>query len=494
MNKHVSIILLVIVALTLPTAVCGQSVYKLSHGEASRDMEIAMLHKGLYLGQYEGMHCWAGQGEKGVKQVALVDDNLNVKEAVTLPEASRYCEFMSATLRDGEAHLVMVDSCAEGRTVVYAVAVNLAALDSGDNALSIKTIDSLTYGPKDRCYVWTAVSPNGMLVGKVVVVQYIEKQQYSALAQIYDWKLERLWEKEYAVGTMEHLYVTDLGELVSLGYENYVGETQFIYNIISEHKANTYAATVECYPVRQLEMAGMLGRKVMGVGLFAPADRSEKENLCGGTMGLAFDIDSASLSGLTMRPFQNEDINILLNKKTKTVQTEQILDLVSVAGVTLTDYGAALAVGRNWRANIVEDNGVPFHTHNRLGLHIASFDTNGNVRWARNIRRNDIERDGDEMLTVGLMSKGDTVTVVKAEYPRTPVTYDVSQKVKPLIAGKKSNMALYTIAPNGDVAKWMLVLKKKQGLIRSIMRPDGSILLVTGDGKNMRLTKVERTW
>lgn len=491
MNKHVSIILLVIVAMLSSASVAAQGGYSTTHGAAARNADRTLL-RGLYLGQYEGYHCWAGHCADGNIRVALTDDDLTFHGEADLPEATRYCDILSGTLRDGVVHLMIVDSASEGHTMVYKAAVELALVGTDSTALAMATIDSLTYGPTDHCYVWTALSPNGQWVGKVVVVQYPERLQYSALAELYDCKMNRVWEKEYAVGSMEQLCVTDQGELVSLGYEAYDGETHFVYNIIGKERASSFDVVVACYPVRQLRLAGVVGRKAVGVGLFTPEDSREQDNLCGGTLGMAFDIDSAILTGFTMRPFQNEDMNIMLNQKTRTIQTQQILDLVSISGVATTSYGAVLAAGRNWRSNIVEDNGVPYHTHTRMGLHLTAIDTNGNVRWVRNIRRNDIQRDNDDLLNIGFHSYGDTVAVVKTEYPRTPVTYDVSHSTKPLIAGKKSNLALYTIAPNGKVEKWMLDFKKKQALLRSTLRPNGELVLLTCDGRHTSICRARK--
>lgn len=503
MSKYVRNIVLVLALVLTQAFVAAQEVYNLKVGERNRDVNVRLLKEGLYLGQYDGLHCWAGVGEKDVKQVVLMDDNLVPQRSLVLPESSRYCDVLVGTMKDGRVALLLVDSADEGHTMLYRSVVDLATMMPAEGTQPMELTDSLPYGKGDHCYVWGAVSKNGEYVGRIVVVEYVALRQYSARATLYNANLETLWYKDYALASLEHLTVSDEGLLVTMGCENYYTddgtrkneklETHVVFNIIGEHRAESYEVSLDGYPVRQLEMAGLVGHKLMGVGTIeASWSKSRHDNLTGGIVGLAFDVDSVSLTGITMRPFLNEDLNILFNEKTKKVQRFQEVDLASVSAVATTGYGAVLAVGRNWRADIVENNGEITRTHNRMGLNITAVDTNGNIRWIRNVRRYDIEKDDELMLTIGLMSNGDTVELLKKENTRTPVIYDVSRNVKPLIMGSKANTALYRISPEGNVSKVLIEQRKPYGLLRCIQRPEGGMLLVDYDGRSAVMKEIGR--
>lgn len=493
MTKYVKNILLVAVVVLMSMVPVKAQVYNVRVGEGCRNINPSLLSKGLYLGMYDGLFCFVGDGEDDRQAVMLLDSNLVAQRSMLLPESSRWCDILTGVMADGRVSLMLVDSAGDGQTMLYTSVVDLATMRPVDDLPVMVMTDSVAYGRDDHCYVWGSVSKSGQYVGRVIVVEYTSLHQYSARVTLYNNNMEVIWSKDYAVGSMEHLAVTDDGRIVSIGYENEDGETHFIFNVIGERMGDTYDVVVPGYPVRQLELAGIVGGKMMGVGLIMPVWKgSNYEDLSGGVLGLAFDYNAASLTGISMRPFGNEDLNILNNEKTKKVQRWQEVDLASVSASTTTSYGAVFAIGRNWRADIIQDNGIATRTHTRMGLNLVAIDTLGEIRWVRNLRRYDIQKDDDWMLSTGLFAMDDTITVVKVEHPRTPVIYDISRNVKPLIMGSKANTALYTIAANGDVAKALLEQRKSHGLLRSVLRSDGNILLFTYNGKEARLEEFTR--
>lgn len=484
MTKFMRIMLVAAVAVLLFPAVGAAQAYTISVGNSKDEVNDALFRTGLYLGEYDGLHCWVGKameehkGKDAVKQVALVDDNLVVQRSLLLPDVTRWCDVLCGTMIDGRVSLLLVDSAAEGLTMLFSSVIDLATMAPADDKPLLVLTDSLTYGNDDICYVWGSVSANRRYVGRIVVVEYPAKHQYTARATLYDNNLQELWYKDYALSTMEHLAVTDDGRLVTLGYENDESEAHFIFNLIGQRRASSYDVTVPGYPIRQLELAGIVDDRLMALGLIVPSWKGKGyEMLSGGVVGLAFGIDEASMMGVTMRPFLNEDLNILLNERTRVIQRWQEVDLASVSAVTTTSYGAVLAVGRNWRADVVQDNGTMQRSHTRMGLHMVAVDTAGNIRWVRNVRRNDIAKSED-MLSIGFMSFGDTVAIVKKEHTRTPVVYDVSREARPLVVGSKANTAIYTIAPDGEVGKTLIEQRKSTMLLRALKKPDGSVWVI----------------
>ena len=484
MNK----IVLVLVATLLPClAATAQETFTLASGSESRTMDAAMLHEGRYLGQYEGLHCWAGGADGKQKQVVLTDENLETKASLTLPESSVNCQLATATMDNGKACLTLVDSSYNRMTIIYSSVVDLATMKPADSTAAMTIVDSLSYGSKDHCYVWGAVSPNGRHAALIYIVEYTERHQYSARAILYDAQLHEQWRKDYALGSMEALCVTDDGTMVTLGYDEEGDETHFVFNILDQRRTETYDAIVQCNHIRQLKLAGVTGNKAIAVGTFSPQDRSLWDVLCEGVVTFAFNIDSANLTGFNMRTFQNEDLNILLNMKTRRVQKYQDIDLVSVSGLTTTDWGAVVAVGRNWRLDRTEDNGTHSIIYHRMGLHLVAIDTTGRVRWVRNLRRNDVQKSNDDLLGLDMTSRDGITYIVRSEPRRTPPIYDISREGKQLEMGSKSALVIYTLAADGEVKKNFLAPRTEFSLMRTIARPDGQLLLVGANGRKMKL-------
>lgn len=486
-NNKVIVLLAVLMQGFMASA---QGSYTLTVGGESRDIDGTLLHEGRYLGQYEGMHCWAGGKDEAPKTIVLTDSNLTPTASLTLPESSENCKLLTATMDDGKVCLTLVDSSYNKMTFIYKTKIDLATMAPADSTEPMMLIDSLGYGRNDRCLAWGAVSPNGRYAAIIYVVEYTELHQYSARAILYDAQLREQWRKDYPLETMEALVVTDDGTMVTMGYEEDAEETHFVFNILDCRKAESFDAAVKCNHIRQLKFAGVTGRKAIGVGTFGPADRRMQDVLCEGVLTFAFDIEQANLTGFNMRTFQNEELNILLNMKTRRVQRYQDIDLVSVSGYTTTDWGAVVAVGRNWRLDRTEDNGTHSIIYRRIGLHLVAIDTNGHVTWVRNLRRNDIQNGNDNLLSVDMTSQNGVTYIVRNEPRRTPPIYDIGREAKQLEMGSKSALAIYTIGADGEVQKQLLTPRTPYSLLRTIKRHDGSLLLVGANGKKMKLGTV----
>lgn len=483
-------VIVLLAVLLLGFAAAAQRSFTLTTGAESRNVDAAMLGESKYLGQYEGLHCWAGGKEGEQKVVMLTDHNMMPMSSMVLPESSEGCKIMTATMDDGRACLTLVDSSYAKMTFIYSSVIDLATMRPADSTAPMVLVDSLGYGRNDHCYAWGAVSPNGHYAAIIYIVEYTERHQYSARAILYDAQLREQWRKDYALGSMENLAVTDDGTMVTLGYEDEGDETHFIFNILERNRAESFDAVVACNHIRQLKLAGVTGRKAMGVGTFSPAEGRYRDQLCEGVMTMVFDIDNASLLGFNMSTFQNDDLNMMLNEKTRRVQRYQDIDLVSVSGATVTDWGAVVAVGRNWRLNRTEDNGTTSIAYHRMGLHLVGVDTTGRVTWRRNIRRNDVQREEDGLLGLHMTSHEGVTYIVKNEPRRTPATYDISRESKQLVMGEKSALALYTISANGEMYKELLVPRTPYSLLHCIQRNDGSLLLVSTDGRRVQMGEV----
>ena len=486
------IVLVIVTMLASCFTGMAQRAFTLTNGAASRNVDVAMLREARYLGQYEGLHCWAGGPDGKKKVVMLTDHNMEPMAKMELPESSEYCKLLTATLDDGKACLLMVDSSYAKMTFIYSAVVDLATMTPAEGTMPMTLVDSLGYGRNDHCYAWGAVSPNGRLAAIIYVVEYTERHQYSARAILYDAQLREQWTKDYAVGSMENLALTDDGTMVTLGYEEDGEETHFIFNILERRRAESFDVAVECNHIRQLKLAGVTGRKAMCVGTFSPAYGPYRDLTCEGVATIAFDIDQASLLGFNMSTFQNDDINMLLNTKTRKIQRYQDIDLVSVSGATVTDWGAVVAVGRNWRLDRTEDNGTMSLAYHRMGLHLVGIDTTGHVVWRRNVRRNDVQRDDDGLLDLHITSHDGTTYIVKNEHRRSPAAYEIGREAKQLVMGEKSALALYTISANGEVQKEMLEPRTPYYLLHCMQRSDGSMMLVSSDGHGARIGEVKK--
>lgn len=482
--KHIAIIPIMMLVLTAT----AQTKATVEHGAESKKVTAQYLSTAQQIGTYEGLNCWVGT-VKDRLTVTLTDHNLEPMRSIELPKGADI-RVLATTMERNIAHLLLAEEGYKNMTLIYTSNIDLDSMRPLEGTLPLNQIDSIGFGKKDECKVWGAASRNGEHAGYVAIVEYRDRKQYSARTVVLDRTMKEEWNKEFAMGSMDEMAVADDGTVVTLGYEDEGEMTHFVFNVLGRRKADAYDIAVKCDPVRELHLAGIVGRYAMGVGLFRPEGSHPNDNMVGGTIGLAFQIDNAELTGFVMRPFQNEDLNILDNKKTKKIQREQMMDYVSMNAMTLTDFGAVIAVGRNYQRTYTEDNGMTSHEYHRVGLHMVAIDTTAAIRWVRNVRRNDLQKNGDDLLRISLLHRDGRTLLMKSESPKYPGIYDIAKEAKEYKMDSKGNLVLYSIGADGDMEKLTLAVKTPYSLLHVGKGVDGRLLLMTANGKRTRQTRL----
>ena len=478
-------ILMVLVAVFAMGSAVGQPA--LTKGLESKRLSVEDLLHGRYVGTLDNMDAWIFEGKKHVKQLVLTDVNLETVTVIPLPKSGNM-EVLAAGVKNGRAGVMLTDGSDSRRTVVYSCAVDVQSQSLVGGGYD--TLVTFDYGKKDNCLVWGASSPSGAYIALAMVVQMNEKQQYRTYVALFDGEMHRVWDREYALETMHDMLVSDEGRVVTLGMEPDGEETRFVFNILDLGRANTYGVTLKCDPVIEMHLAGLVGSTAVALGTYRPLEMRKAERYVNGVVGMAFDVDRAELKGFTMRPFQNEDMNIFLNKKTKKIQKDQFTDYARVLGVTATPYGGAIALGRVMEVEKTSASGAVSRESYAVGLHVVAVDTTGHVRWTRNMRRNDIDKEGGVLDRVAMTVVGDKVCLVRSEHKKSPTIYDIANDVKEYKVGDKCNVNLYTIGADGSTQKLMLEAKAKQHVVRALTRADGTLLYYSGRGNKTRMAEL----
>ena len=475
-------ILLIVATLTLAmTASAQPALMKGMEGKRLSEEELTAMR---YVGVQNNMDAWITEGRKHVKQLVLTDVNLEPVSVAPI-EGSGNKEVLAASI-DGHRTGVMLVERGNRRTTVYR-----CELDADSRAMveSYDTVVTFDYGRKDNCMVWAATSPSGLYNALICIVQMKETSQYTTYSALFDGRMHKIWEKEYALGSLHDVFVTDEGTVVTLGEEREAEESHFIFNVMDSVRASSYDAVVKCDPVAELHLTNMVGSRAIAVGTFRPSGGKKVEKLTAGVLTMAFDIDAAALAGISMRPFQNEDMNIFLNQKTKKLQKGQECDHVATLGYVPTPYGAVLALGRVLEVEKSSNGGSVSREGYAMGVHLVAVDTSGRVRWVRNLRRNDVNEDGKP--TLGIACSGHKICVVKSEHSKMPAIYDISDEAKQFKQGDKGCVALYTVDPDGNTARLLLEAKSKLTVFRAYSRLDGTLVYLSVRGGKTRLAELK---
>jgi hypothetical protein len=493
---------LIVVAVAAMGVGRGQE-FSVNASEENRNLDLDMVLNGHYLGSLEGLDVWLTKSKEGVKEfanrrdwhVVKLSDGLLPMERLELPLSER-CDVLCAVggkQKGGDVHsasMLMVDSNVVNRIAILRARVSLDSMQLKGGHLD--TVDYFTYGKKDIIASWGAVSPNGRYMGVLTIVQYVERQEYISVARVFDAEANQVWVTDYAMGATNAIYVDDSGTMYTLGAQRVRDGVHFTLNVVNSKRADTYSMTMQCDPVHDMGILNVLGPHVLCAGLFTAERARYEEEMSSGVVTMSFNIDSASLSGFSMRFFQNEDMNIMLNKNSKKTQRFRDMSRVMPMGSLRMPYGVVMAVGHHHVLHYTNVNGTVEDSWYAQGLHLLAFDIYGNIKWVRNIRRNDMTGVDDGMLYVSMFVDGDKACLVKNENRKEPENYNITKESREYEVGDKSNLVLYTISAEGDVRKAYLEKDTKHALVNMVRREDGTLLLLTMRGNKCRRVEVKK--
>ena len=470
---------LIIIALLLLTAATPDAQFVIDKGVESRQIDDDRMVDATYIGELDGQTLWVSQARNGWQ---IIGANHAMEPTRTQGLKTNADEMLAATHSGDTVMLVLADHSHKHHSNL------LVARCTAAGEWTVDTLQTLAHGKKDRCLLWGAVSPSGNRVAVCSIVEFTEKMQYSAFVTVLTANGFVDYRHEYPLGTMDQIRVTDDGRIATLGTEQEGTTLHIIVNYADRDHAETNEVLVSCEPPRELKIANILGNHLIALGTVSGSGFRGAEEYCGGTIAFSYDLVGARMAGFTIRPFQNEDINILYNKPTKKMQRDLLCEHATPLAYTALPYGAAIVLGRNFEKISLADNGTEEHSFSRVGLHIVAVDTAANIVWSRNLRRNDWQKGNPDLLRVGVAAMGETLCIVKSESRKMPATYEIGKDAKQLKMGDKNNIVLYSIAPDGEVHKDILEAKSKHSLLHLTPQCD----IVTVRGSRLRHIKLSR--
>ena len=456
-------------------------------GKENKNMSVESLSDGRYLGQYGKLDCWIYEGRKHYKQLAMVNIDLEEQYKAELP-GSQECQVLAASMDKQYAGVLVANKEKRNCTVLgrYKVALDSVKTVGGQ----MDTLIRFDYGKKDECLTWGAVSPSGNYMALIAVVRYVDELRYRTYIALFDAAGNKQWTREFALGSLNQITVTDDGRVVTLGVEPDEEGQCFVVNLVSEKNSRSNRIFVQCDPLRDLKMVTVNGSYLLAVGSFGPSGK-KFDQITLGTLSFSFNLDSAVLSGFNLLPFSNEDINIFYNKSTKKIQTQLFCESLGLVDASSTPYGCAALFGRKMRIEYTSSTGARQTDYQIVGLHCVAIDTLGDVKWVRNLRCNDLQEGSDGIVGASMLMANGKLSIIKSEHKKMPATYDISKPVSQFTIGDKANTVMYSFDENGNVQKLLVEKASKQNILRTLLRHDGSLLMLGSNGSKQRAAELK---
>ena len=438
-----------IIIVVMLASMTVQAQVHLNVGQDSKAVTAEALEKGTNIGRYEESSVWLNSTRKGWRLTALNRDLQVVQTAEMEVAADR---LLAATLNGNTATMLL--SLQEKKNTYV-----LVARLSMEGEATVDTMVTFNMpGRKDKCLLWGATSHLGNNMAVVAVLQYV------SVAYLVSPRGTVVYSREYPMTTMEQLFVTDNGDIVTLAHENTASGVDIMVNHVSATQTSASRNTIVGDPVRELGIVNVVGNRLLALGTtYGRGRRADKTT--NGFLAVSFDLDSAQVHNASYRQFTLEDVNTLNNVYIKKSQKSLACENVTVLGYVPTTYGGAMAITRSFEELKSTNDGVFHHIFQRLGIIVAGVNAEGEVAWVSNFRCNDRQEYAADDLRMGFVSDGSNVYIYKTESKKDPVEYDINRGAKPQQAGKKGNLVRYSMDASGFAEKQMLERKSKYAFL-----------------------------
>ena len=449
----------------------------IGRGRENKFVSPEAMAGACYVGQQAKLDAWVLRGRKDRLELAMIDANMVPQFEAELPD-TKEMTCLAATMDPEQANILVFGAPNKHQTVVGAFRVKMDKYEVIGGRMD--TLLRFDYGKKDECMVWGGQSPSGHFVGVLSVIKYKETGLYRTMATMYDEKLTKLWEQEVPLGSLSQLRVSDLGHFVTFGIEEEGEESIFVFNTISSRDHHTFRTKAKCDGVRMAELVGVADQQALVIGTYGVAGSKKMKKMTGGVLALSFDLQSGEPTAFTLRAFENEDINIFRNEKTKKKQKKLIVENVDMLHAVQTSYGAAAIFSLQYRLTYQNASGVEQNDYCSTGLHCMAMDRNGQIKWVRNLRRNMVQSDDYLMMDASLIEANGRTCVLTVEHKKSPDSYDIAKPAKQNTIGSEGKLVYYGINAEGEVQKLWLEKNTKYGIIRTIQHEDGNLMIYEG--------------
>ncbi len=444
-----------IIIVMLLAAIGTQAFAQLNAGQESKAVSADNLENGLCLGRYDENDVWLNSTRKGWRITALNRD-LQVTGTADMEIASE--RLLAATMSGNAATLLL---SAQEKKNTYVLVARLPL--EGD--ATVDTIAAFNMpGRKDKCLLWGATSNLGNYMAVVAVRQFADSAEYAASALLVAPRGNVVYSREFAMTSLDQVFVTDNGCIATLAAENTNSGVDVMVNYVTANVISSGRYTMACDPMREVRIVNVIGNRLLGIATTSARGR-RADKAVNGLLTFGYDLDSNKVFNFEAHNFVLEDINTLYNnfirKKQKTLTAEN----VSLLGTVPTSYGGAMAITRAFEELKNTNDGVTHHTFMHRGIHIVAVNADGGVAWVTNIRCNDNQENSGDDLHIGITGDGENVYVYKTENRKEPSEYEITRAARVQKAGKRGNLVRYAVGPNGFTEKLILERNSKHNFL-----------------------------
>lgn len=420
--------------------------------------------------------------------VRKVDKVLNTEMEVKV-ENTTDVELIAANANDSVVVLLYCDHDRTSTRVLRSV-YDRATL----NHLRTTSPYEANFSRRSDSYLWHRRSPDGRFTGLVSVVVTKGVEVLSDVV-LFDPMMNVVWAKKDPIGACSDLFVTNDGRMILVGYYHRAFESTIAFYRYDAQRMDEMKTEV-AEGILSAAIVNVVGNRVLVGGTLLSIDTKRGENNVGGVFAMAYDVEERMQVNFSVSMLNKDDIAVLTDVKQKARIRATKVDKLQIEQTVPTQFGGAVSFSRPYVLEKTSSNGDVTAFHHRLGLLVLAMDDQGKVVYKAPFRHNLVQNNGNDLLTMPLISDGSNVSIFNVESTKEPLDYNIAKRTKEVGINRKSaNTVIYSISPRGDVVHKEIVAAKVKG------KPAGASIRWFGDsyymfvtsGKGSRLVQVSRT-
>lgn len=398
-------------------------------------------------------------------------------------------ELITTNIVEGKLYLLFSNRTKNSYALLRGV-VNLADMTLSTPLTPIYQEET---AKSDIDHLRAAKSDNGDFIGLAFGVYHNATQEFQSHEMLLDNTLEELWVKQYPMNPVNAVYVTNEGQLKTMGYYNNKKNqnTKFIFGEFDENGEDVQEVMLDVTNVEYGQLLNCINGKFVFVGLLG--DGREVNTTYSGIYGVVYDLNSHRALSNT-HEFTNDEINVFENSSLKSKVRNAIMNGLDPRSTAATDFGGAVSYARRYTLTITDVRSGSTRTEcYQTGAMVIALDTNCNFVWSKPIRTYMKENGRSSSHHVNICAQGNTVYLVQSEAAKNGEVYDISPKCKQKFFNRiKSRTAVYAIAQDGTVSKRMLGEAERNKITTPLMSAgNGVYWFVSSVPLNSTLNKLQ---
>ena len=396
--------------------------------------------------------------------VRLCDMEWNDTKSATIAD-TKGNEICEAFRSDSRLH-VLVSHNAKNTLRLRHVALDAQTLDVvSDNALVDETMQK-----KDEGYVWTATSTNGQYHGVVYAV-WGKDGNSSAVAQMYDKDMNKLWERTLAYSDIHRVLVGDNGTISTLQPGTIDGNndiTAFRINIATA-AGEKHGEFVLNADVSDVALLACDGGNVLAVALEGKGGYgflrigSLGSRSYTGVWGLVFNLDEQKIAVGNRHAFTDDDIRLFTNADAGWKPLSDKTNYVHLLDQCATPQGGAVLYQHAWKEETrnAKTGMTMSETVHSQGILMVQANMKGELVLSR-IPQNNQNADWPDVGADVFPYNGKVYVLTnESKHETDEYTPDrPAQRSKSLLMANAA-LAIYHFTPDGKGAKQMLETERK---------------------------------